>query len=138
MRRLVSLLAVAVRAVSGGLLATGFGVVAGAASAEAPCRATLEIEPESPWIEQPVSWRLHIESRPGVHSIEWIDAPAFPRTRAERVTVLPDLALDSEWKHRLEQRVLFPEVAGPVVLPESRLACVSGPVIGARHRECGS
>ena len=96
---------------------------AAAIAAEPPCRVLLEVAPEAPFVEQAVEWRLRIESRPSVVRIDWIVAPGFPRARAERVTILPDTHIDKGWRLRREERVVFPESPGRLVLPSARLAC---------------
>ncbi len=96
-----------------------------AAGPELPCRAALQVEPATPYVEQAVQWRLKIESRASVKRIEWIEAPAFPNARAERVTILPETRKDTGWRLRREERVVFPERAGPLRLPAARLACAT-------------
>lgn len=98
---------------------------ASTAAAEPPCRADLRVAPETPYVEQAVHWELRIESRAAASRIEWLDAPAFPSARAERVTILPGSREETEWHLRRDERVLFPERPGRLVLPTIRLVCVS-------------
>ncbi len=99
--------------------------LSGFAATEPPCRARLEVAPETPFVEQAVEWRLRIESRPSVNRIDWIVAPSFPSARAERVMILPDTPLDTGWRLRREERMVFPERPGRLRLPAARLACES-------------
>jgi len=93
--------------------------------AQPPCRASLRVEPATPFVEQAVAWQLEIASRDDLDRVEWLEAPAFPGARAERVTILPDARDDAGWRIRRDERVLFPERAGPLLLPAARLACGS-------------
>ena len=108
-----------------GLLTSCLVLAALPAGSEPPCRASLRIEPREPFVEQGVSWQLEITSRDDLDRVEWIRAPAFPGARVERVTILPDARDDAGRRIRRDERVFFPERAGPLRLPIARLACGS-------------
>lgn len=105
------------------LLCAGACAASAAAGPEPDCRVSLYVEPERPFVEQAVHWRLEIESRSAAERVVWLEAPAFPGARVERVTVLPATPLEAGWRLHREERVLFAERAGPLPLPSARLAC---------------
>lgn len=102
--------------------------LASAASEEAPvCVASVEIEPAEPWVDQQALYRLRIESREDVRSVEWLVPPAFPGLRAERLPGRPEAGESqrgrTRYRVREEHRALFPERSGEIVLSEASLRC---------------
>lgn len=123
MRRFAASLAAALCLSASGL--------AGGVQADAPplCRASVTLEPELAWVDQQVLYKLRIETRQDVRSVEWLVPPALPGLRWERLPGNPDagrVTRDGVEHHvREEHRALFPERAGEIVLPPASLRCES-------------
>ncbi|MGE4606936.1 MAG: BatD family protein [Myxococcota bacterium] len=93
-----------------------------------PCVARAELEPASAVVGQQVVWKVQIDSRDDVAEISWIDTPAFANIRTERLQGLPSVArtasgASSRYTTREEQRALFAERAGALVIRSSGLLC---------------
>ena len=123
MRQFVATLAVALSLSTSGL--------AGNVVADAPplCRVSVTLEPELAWVDQQVLYKLRIETRQDVRSVEWLVPPALPGLRWERLPGNPDVGRvtldDVEYHVREEHRALFPERPGEIVLAPASLRCES-------------
>jgi hypothetical protein len=98
------------------------------AFANAPaCLTALELEPSSAFVDQQVLYRLRILSREDVRAVEWLEQPAFPGFRAERLPGRPELDRLTrhgvEYRVREEHRALFPERAGEFAIQPASLRC---------------
>jgi hypothetical protein len=74
-----------------------------------------------------VLYRLRILSREDVQAVEWLEPPAFPGLRAERLPGRPEagrLTRDGvAYRVREEHRALFPEHAGEIAIGPALLRC---------------
>jgi hypothetical protein len=117
------------------ILGAALAGLAGAAAAEPPggsgstplCVASVELDPARAHPGQPVHWRLRVLAREGVGDLDWEEPPAFPGLRAERLaTRAPGGRVERDgevYEVREDERALFAERAGRVVLPAARLLC---------------
>lgn len=90
-----------------------------------PCRAEVRLEPGEAVVGQQVLYGLRISSRLDVEQVEWLEPPSFPGFRAERLPGAPQAPASGRRRLREEQRALFPEVAGELVVPGASLRCVA-------------
>jgi hypothetical protein len=122
-RQFVASLAIALSLSTAGL--------AGSLLADAPplCRVSVTLEPRLAWVDQQVFYKLRIETRQDVRSVEWLTPPTLPGLRWERLPGNPDagrVTRDGVVHHvREEHRALFPERPGEIVLPPASLRCES-------------
>jgi len=114
----LALAALAVAAAS-----TGF-----AATDPAPaCRASARSLPAEGYPGQQIVWRLEILRRPNVTNVAWLEAPAFPGFRAEWLPGQPERGAVTQdgidWLARVEERALFAERPGELVIAPKGLRC---------------
>ncbi len=99
-----------------------------AAGVSAPaCLARAQVVPPEGFPGQQLVWRLEILRRPYVTAVEWLEPPSFPGFRAEWLPGQPDMGgvkVDGvEYIARVEERALFPERSGELVIAETGLRC---------------
>jgi len=91
------------------------------------CLARAQVVPPEGFPGQQLVWRLEILRRPYVTGVEWLEPPGFPGFRAEWLPGQPDLGgvrLEGvEYIARVEERALFPERSGELVIAGSDLRC---------------
>ena len=110
--------------------ASGEPAAEGAAPA---CLARAQVVPPEGFPGQQLVWRLEILRRPHTTGVDWLEPPSFPGFRVEWLPGQPDLGGVTlggvEYIARVEERALFPERAGELVIPGARLRCTvsSGP-----------
>jgi hypothetical protein len=95
------------------------------------CLARAQVVPPEGFPGQQLIWRLEILRRPDTTSVDWVEPPSFPGFRVEWLPGQPELGgvkLEGvEWLARVEERALFPERAGELVIAPKGLRCaVSG------------
>jgi hypothetical protein len=106
---------------------------AGAAPGAPACLARAQVVPPEGFPGQQLIWRLEILRRPQATGVDWLEPPSFPGFRAEWLPGQPELGgviLDGvEYIARVEERALFPERAGELVIAPKGLRCsvASGP-----------
>jgi hypothetical protein len=117
------------------LLGAALAGLAGAAGAGAPpgldstprCVASVALDPARAHPGQPVHWRLQVLVREGVGDLAWEEPPAFPGLRAERLAArAPQAPVERDgevYQVREDERALFADRPGRVVLPAARLLC---------------
>ena len=109
------------------LLALGAPWTAPALASAPACLTSLALEPSSAYVDQQVLYRLRILSRQDVQAVEWLEPPAFPGLRAERLPGRPEAGRATrygvEYRIREEHRALFPEHAGELAIGPARLRC---------------
>jgi len=115
------------RGAAGALFAFGTLWAAPAFASAPACLASLELEPSTAFVDQQVLYRLRILSREDVRAVEWLEPPAFPGLRAERLPGRPEAGQLTrngvEYRVREEHRALFPERAGELAIGPARLRC---------------
>ena len=90
------------------------------------CLARAQVVPPEGFPGQQLVWRLEILRRPFTTGVDWLEPPSFPGFRAEWLPGQPELVttLDGvEYLARVEERALFPERAGEIVIAGARLRC---------------
>jgi len=95
---------------------------------EAPaCLARVQVVPPEGFPGQQLVWRLEILRRRHTTRVDWVEPPTFPGFRAEWLPGQPELGgvtLDGvEYIARVEERALFPERTGEIVIAPIRLRC---------------
>jgi hypothetical protein len=111
------------------LLLVASGAIAASEDAAPPCLARAQVVPPEGFPGQQLVWRLEILRRPFTAGVEWLEPPSFPGFRAEWLPGQPELAvtLDGvEYVARVEERALFPERTGELVIAGARLRCAVG------------
>jgi hypothetical protein len=111
--------------------------VAAAPSGDAAplCLARAQVVPPEGFPGQQLVWRLEILRRPETTRVDWVEPPGFPGFRAEWLPGQPDLAgvtvAGAEYVARVEERALFPERAGELLIAGALLRCapLSGPPV---------
>jgi hypothetical protein len=96
------------------------------AAGNAACLARAHVVPAEGFPGQQLVWRLEILRRPSTSGVEWLEQPSFPGFRAEWLPGQPELAVTLEgveYLARVEERALFPERAGELVIAGTRLRC---------------
>ena len=106
------------------------------AAAAPVCLARAQVVPPEGFPGQQLVWRLEILRRPFTTGVEWLEQPSFPGFRAEWLPGQPELGvtLDGvDYLARVEERALFPERAGELVIAGTRLRCAvaGGPPVDA-------
>ena len=105
-------------------------VAASARADDAPCLASVSLEPAQAVVGQQVLYRVRILRRTDVSNVTWVDPPSFPSLRAEWLPgTSPDPGIGDVSPHRLvyeERRALFPARSGDLEIPAARLACSTG------------
>jgi hypothetical protein len=106
------------------------------AAAAPVCLARAQVVPPGGFPGQQLVWRLEILRRPFTTGVEWLEQPSFPGFRAEWLPGQPELGvtLDGvDYLARVEERALFPERAGELVIAGTRLRCAvaGGPPVDA-------
>jgi hypothetical protein len=102
----------------------------GNAEGRAPaCLARAQVVPPEGFPGQQLVWRLEILRRRQITRVDWVEPPTFPGFRAEWLPGQPELGgvtLDGvEYIARVEERALFPERTGEIVIAGSRLRCTA-------------
>ena len=91
------------------------------------CLARAQVVPPEGFPGQQLVWRLEILRRPYVTGVEWLEPPSFPGFRAEWLPGQPELGgvrRDGvEYIARVEERALFPERSGELVIAGAGLRC---------------
>ena len=91
------------------------------------CLARAQVVPPEGFPGQQLVWRLEILRRPYVTGVEWLEPPSFPGFRAEWLPGQPDMGgvrLEGvEYIARVEERALFPERSGELVIAGAGLRC---------------
>jgi hypothetical protein len=109
------------------LAEAGAGFAAAAEGAAPACLARAQVVPPEGFPGQQLVWRLEILRRADTTGVEWAEPPSFPGFRAEWLPGQPELGgvlRDGvEFIARVEERALFPERSGELVIPEVRLRC---------------
>jgi hypothetical protein len=100
---------------------------AAAEDAAPACLAHAQVVPPEGFPGQQLVWRLEILRRRDTTGVEWAEPPAFPGFRAEWLPGQPELGGvlrgGVEYIARVEERALFPERSGEIVIAEVRLRC---------------
>jgi hypothetical protein len=99
------------------LAVLGLPVPAGGEEA-LPCRAEASVEPTRAVVGQQVLYQLHILTHHRVVAVEWVSPPSFPGFRAEPLPGRPQAGGGRE-----EQRALFPERAGVLLIRVGGVRC---------------
>ncbi len=109
-----------------------------AAEGDVPvCLARAQVVPPEGFPGQQLVWRLEILRRPFTTAVDWLEPPSFPGFRAEWLPGQPELGGVTlggvEYVARVEERALFPERAGELVIAGARLRCAvaAGPPLEA-------
>jgi hypothetical protein len=101
-----------------------------AGDAAPACLARAQVVPPGGFPGQQLVWRLEILRRPFTTGVEWLEQPSFPGFRAEWLPGQPELGVTLDgvgYLARVEERALFPERTGELVIAGGRLRCaVSG------------
>jgi len=114
--------------------ASGEPAAEGAAPA---CLARAQVVPPEGFPGQQLVWRLEILRRPHTTGVDWLEPPSFPGFRAEWLPGQPELGGVTlggvEYIARVEERALFPERSGELVIAGAGLRCTvsSGPPLDA-------
>jgi hypothetical protein len=122
-----------------GLAAWGLGLALAAAGTGAPpvraaaatplCRADVSLDPPRARVGQQVVYRLRIERREDVSSLQWERNLSFPAFRAEWLPGSANAAHAGEGVQVFEERrALFPTRAGRLAVPAAGLRCRAGGV----------
>jgi len=120
------------------LAGSGASVDPAAGDAAPACLARAQVVPPEGFPGQQLVWRLEILRRPDTTGVDWLEPPSFPGFRAEWLPGQPDLGgvrLDGvEYIGRVEERALFPERSGELVIAGAGLRCTvsSGPPLEVR------
>ena len=108
------------------LLALGASWAAPALASAPACLTSLELEPSTAFVDQQVLYRLRILSREDVRTVEWLEPPAFPGLRAERLPGRAEAGRITRdgvtYRVREEHRALFPEHAGELAIGDDHEA----------------
>jgi len=91
------------------------------------CRASARSVPAEGYPGQQIVWRLEILRRADVTNVEWLEPPAFPGFRAEWLPGQPERGAVTQdgvdWLARVEERALFAERPGELVIAPKGLRC---------------
>ena len=114
----LALAALALAAAETGLAATDSASV---------CRASARSLPAEAYPGQQIVWRLEILRRADVMNLEWLEPPAFPGFRVEWLPGQPERDAVTQdgvnWLARVEERALFAERPGELVIAPKGLRC---------------